>query len=103
MTTSVIDGGPAPALDVPTLADLLPRAASRNRGTAVHLITADGVTTSLSYSDLLDAASRVLGGLRLAGVRTGDRVVLHLRDNRDFLPAFWACVLGGFIAVPTSA
>lgn len=103
MTTSVIDGGPAPALDVSSLADLLPRAASRNQGTAVHLITADGVTTSLSYSDLLDAASRVLGGLRLAGVRPGDRVVLHLRDNRDFLPVFWACVLGGFVAVPTSA
>ncbi|MEU4447569.1 AMP-binding protein [Actinosynnema sp. NPDC050801] len=103
MTSSILDGGAAPALAAANLAELLPRAARRTTGAAIHFINADGTESALSYAELLDSACRVLGGLRRAGVRTGERVVLHLRDNQDLLVAFWACVLGGFVAVPTGA
>ncbi|GAA2966057.1 AMP-binding protein [Actinokineospora diospyrosa] len=100
---SVLDGGPAPRLDAQCLGELLPRAAARSIEPSIHLIAADGAQTRLSYADLLDAAARVLGGLRAAGVRVGERVVVHQADNQDLLTAFWACVLGGFVAVPTGA
>ncbi|MBM7776085.1 acyl-CoA synthetase (AMP-forming)/AMP-acid ligase II [Actinokineospora baliensis] len=100
---SVLDGGPAPQLDAQCLGELLPRAAARSIEPSIHLIAADGAQTRLSYADLLDAAARVLGGLRQAGVRVGERVVVHQADNQDLLVAFWACVLGGFVAVPAVA
>ncbi|RLK61822.1 AMP-binding protein [Actinokineospora cianjurensis] len=100
---SVIHGGPSPQLDAHGLGEVLTRAAARSIGTAIHFIAADGTESRLSYADLLDAACRVLGGLRRAGVRVGERVVVHQADNRDLVTAFWACVLGGFVAVPTGA
>jgi nonribosomal peptide synthetase DhbF len=53
-----------------------------------------------SYRDLCQEAERVLAGLRLLGLRPGDPVILQLDDNADYLTAFWACVLGGFVAAP---
>ncbi|GAA3039713.1 AMP-binding protein [Actinokineospora globicatena] len=100
---SVIHGGPSPRLDAHGLGEVLTRAAARSIGTAVVFIAADGTESRLSYADLLDAASRVLGGLRRAGVRVGERVVVHQADNRELVTAFWACVLGGFVAVPTGS
>ncbi|MDQ3403971.1 MAG: AMP-binding protein [Actinomycetota bacterium] len=100
---SVLDGGPAPAQEVATLAEVLPRAAVLNRDRAIRLIDAAGVEDRLSYAELLDEASRVLAGLRRAGVRPTDRVVLHIQRHRDLLAAFWGCVLGGFVPVPTPA
>jgi len=52
-----------------------------------------------TYSCLLEEAERILAGLR-AAVHPGDPVVLQLAKHRDFLAAFWACILGGFLPVP---
>jgi acyl-CoA synthetase (AMP-forming)/AMP-acid ligase II/NADP-dependent 3-hydroxy acid dehydrogenase YdfG/acyl carrier protein len=55
-----------------------------------------------SYSELLDRAYRVLGGLQRAGLRPGDRVIFQFIENQDFLIAFWACILGGVVPAPLS-
>ncbi|SCF01445.1 Acyl-CoA synthetase (AMP-forming)/AMP-acid ligase II [Micromonospora mirobrigensis] len=55
-----------------------------------------------TYGELLDAARRVLTGLRRGGVRPGDKVILQIDDDRDLLSTFWACVLGGFVPAPTT-
>ncbi|WP_017603266.1 SDR family NAD(P)-dependent oxidoreductase [Nocardiopsis alkaliphila] len=68
------------------------------RGTTYVL--SDGSTDRQTYAELLDEASRVLTGLRELGLRAGDPVLLQCGDNRTFVTAFWACVLGGF--VPTA-
>ncbi|MGW0471280.1 amino acid adenylation domain-containing protein [Streptomyces coeruleorubidus] len=72
------------------------RAAS---GGAVVTVTADGTTSSRSYPELLDAARRMLTGLRAHGLRRGDTVVLCGLPLAEFFPAFWACVLGGALPV----
>ncbi|GCB51424.1 non-ribosomal peptide synthetase [Streptomyces sp. NL15-2K] len=53
-----------------------------------------------SHPELLDDALRVLGGLRARGLRPQDKVVLILERPREFLTAFWAAVLGGFVPCP---
>ncbi|MFD7663696.1 SDR family oxidoreductase [Streptomyces sp. NPDC059788] len=99
-----ISTGPAlPDIGVRTLAAALRRSASAvPRGETVF-ITSDGAANRQSYAVLTDEASRLLGGLRGLGLRPGAKVVLQFDDNRGFVIAFWACVLGGFVAVPLAA
>lgn len=84
-----------------TLQEALARAAARPAplGRVTH-VREDGGTVTHSYADLCQQAERVLAGLRRLGLAPGDPVILHLDDNADYLAAFWACVLGGFIAAP---
>ena len=56
-----------------------------------------------SYPELLDAARSVLAGLRLRGLAPRDKVVLLLEKPQEFLAAFWACQLGGFVPCPMAA
>ncbi|NUS82221.1 MAG: SDR family NAD(P)-dependent oxidoreductase [Streptomyces sp.] len=55
-----------------------------------------------SYPQLLDEARRTLSGLRAAGLRPGDAALFQFADNRNYLTAFWACALGGFIPTPVA-
>lgn len=53
-----------------------------------------------TYPSLLAEARRILGGLRAAGLKPGHKVALLLPRPQDFLPTFWACVLGGYVPCP---
>lgn len=99
---AVVHGPPLVAHrgDPLTLADGL-FAAARNaptRGTTYVL--PDGTQDRQTYPELITEALAVLGGLQRAGVRQGESVVLHLRDNRSFVSTFWACILGGLLPTP---
>ena len=103
MTSSLITGGPQPDPGVRSLAEVLLGAADRTGGIrSVCLIGLDGLAVWLSYRDLVSDASRVLAGIRGSGARAGDAVVLRLAHQHDLLVAFWACMLGGFVAMPVS-
>lgn len=56
----------------------------------------------LSYKDLYYHANNMLAYLQSAGMRAGQELVLQVENNRNFVVAFWACVLGGIIPVPLS-
>jgi non-ribosomal peptide synthetase component F len=43
----------------------------------------------ISYAQLWDAAARVAGGLRDAGIRPGDRVAIRLPNSVDWVLAFF--------------
>jgi acyl-CoA synthetase (AMP-forming)/AMP-acid ligase II/acyl carrier protein len=49
---------------------------------------------------LWQRSARIAAGLRELGVRPARPVVLLIEDTVDFVPAFWACVRGGFLPVP---
>src|SRR5580692_1094348 len=84
------------------LATTLKRAAERSPGKGIRYIRADGTERMQFYPELVDEASRILTGLRASGVKPGDKVIFQLHLNEDFVPAFWACALGGFVPVPIS-
>lgn len=85
------------------IADLLLRAAERHPRSG--LLYQQGVTGPDSswlqrYPELVDEARRLLTGLRGRGLAPQDKVVLLLERPQEFVPAFWACLLGGFVPVP---
>ena len=53
-----------------------------------------------SYSELLNNAKKILGYLRTHNINKGDKLVFQIQDNYNFINVFWACILGGIIAVP---
>lgn len=85
-----------------TLVATLLRAAQDHQGSAIIHLQEDGAEIIQSYRQLLEEAERVLSGLRAAGLKAGDNVILQCASSRDFLPVFWGCVLGGMVPVPVS-
>ena len=65
----------------------------------LQCIEADGAVSKLSYEKLLVQARRILSGLRQAGLKAGDRVILQTQSFNDHFPTFWACLLGGIIPI----
>jgi amino acid adenylation domain-containing protein len=88
--------------DPTTLPEALRRAATRKKDKGIYYLQGDGSELFQPYEALLDEAERVLGGLRALGLKAGDKVLFQLELNRDFLAAFWGCILGGIIPVPVS-
>ncbi|MFC6066360.1 non-ribosomal peptide synthetase [Streptomyces ochraceiscleroticus] len=84
------------------LADLLLRAAEQYPGHGLqYCLTDDPAESRLQpYPELLDEARLILAGLRARGAEAGRKVALLLERPDDFLPAFWACLLGGMTACP---
>ncbi|MDK3258500.1 class I adenylate-forming enzyme family protein [Blastococcus capsensis] len=75
---------------------LLAQAATRGDRTAIVELGGG----QLTYSELWQRAMRVAGGLRDAGVGTGDRVAVQLPNGVDWVLAFWGAQLAGAVAVP---
>ncbi|AZK48663.1 SDR family NAD(P)-dependent oxidoreductase [Paenibacillus lentus] len=81
------------------LSDMLIQAAAQS-DTGIMYILEDGSEQYISYPELLADAKRILRGLRELGLKPQDKVIFQFNKNENFVPAFWACVLGGFISVP---
>lgn len=85
------------------IADLLLRATEHHPGSGlVYQQDTAGPDGSWlqTYPELADEARKVLTGLRDRGLAPQDKVVLLLERPQEFLPAFWACLLGGLVPVP---
>ncbi|MFD1118063.1 SDR family NAD(P)-dependent oxidoreductase, partial [Sphaerisporangium aureirubrum] len=90
------EGAPA------TLLDGLRAAGEQAPGKGTVYIRRDRDDVLQTYPELLADAERVLAGLRAAGLRPGDAALFVFGDNRGFITAFWACVLGGFVPTPVA-
>ncbi len=82
-----------------TLPEVLQRAARQIQGDSIVYLQPDGTEIFQSYGDLVEEAERILAGLRKLGLKPQDKVILQLELNQDIIPAFWGCILGGFIPV----
>ncbi|CAM5293957.1 2-succinylbenzoate--CoA ligase [Streptomyces avidinii] len=84
------------------LAGLLVRAAAEFPEHGVRYRSAERPLghTLQTYPRLLDEALRLLASLREAGVRPDHVVALLLERPEDFVPALWACLLGGIAVCP---
>lgn len=85
-----------------TLGAALRRAANRYPEHGITYVRPDGSRSFHTYPQLLDEAGHWWSRLARLGVRQGDKVILQLCDNREFITVFWACVLGGATPVPVS-
>lgn len=83
-----------------TLVEALERAANEYATNRLIYYRPNAVPFEQTHAALLLEAERILAGLRACGLTVGRHVLFQLRHNQDFVPAFWACMLGGFIPVP---
>ncbi len=84
-----------------TAADLLIESARQHPHTGVGFIDTGGDESSvLTYPELLQEARGILGALQEYGRPPGTNVALLLTRPRDLIPAWWACVLGGYVPCP---
>ena len=61
---------------------------------------ASGAARGLTFERTYQRALSILANLRISGHGPGDRVILDASDPEQFIPALWAVLLGGMIAVP---
>jgi acyl-CoA synthetase (AMP-forming)/AMP-acid ligase II/thioesterase domain-containing protein/acyl carrier protein len=84
------------------LSDLLLRTANQHAAHGMHFSAGGYVQDAdyLSYPNLLEAARRILSSLRARDLHPNSKIILLLERPKDFIPAFWACVLGGYVPCP---
>jgi acyl-CoA synthetase (AMP-forming)/AMP-acid ligase II/NADP-dependent 3-hydroxy acid dehydrogenase YdfG len=98
---SISTGPPLPESELPrNLAAALERSAARFPDHRFTYVYDDGSERVESYEGLLRRARGILGGLRAAGLVPGDKLILQLKEHRQYVGAFWACQLGGIVPIP---
>jgi len=87
-------------LNATTLHELI----EANRGAERSLTYHEGENDSraVSYGELYERALGILWHLQRLGARRGDKLILFLGNNEQFLDVFWAAVLGGMVPVPVA-
>ncbi len=83
-----------------TLNELM--AQNRNADRVIVYHTGEGQSRSVSYAGLHQRALGLLFHLQQLGAKPGDRLILLLNNNEQFIDAFWAAVLGGIVPVPVA-
>lgn len=75
-----------------------------NRGVprAITYLEGESHERVVPYAELHGRALGILHHLQKLGARRGDRIILHLVSNEQFIDAFWAALLGGIVPVPVA-
>jgi acyl-CoA synthetase (AMP-forming)/AMP-acid ligase II len=83
-----------------TLAELL----TNNRAVprSVTYLEAENSERVVAYAELYERALGILFHLQKLGAKPGDKLIIYLANNEQFLDAFWAGMLGGIVPVPVA-
>lgn len=81
-----------------TLNAILPADVREDR--QITFIEGENEQRTMSFRRLRQRAVGALGALQRRGLKRGDTLILFIADNERFVEMFWACVLGGIVAVP---
>ena len=81
-----------------TLLDIL----ENNRGVdrAVTYVEGENAERRVLYGDIHSRAVGILHHLQAKGAQRGDKMIIFLSNNEQFLDGFWAAVCGGIVPVP---
>ena len=85
-------------LPLKTLNEILPADVREDRH--ITFIEGENEQRTMSFRRLRQRATGALGALQRHGLKRGDTLILFIADNERFVEMFWACVLGGIVAVP---
>jgi acyl-CoA synthetase (AMP-forming)/AMP-acid ligase II/acyl carrier protein len=81
-----------------TLVDMLE--ANRGVDRSVTYIEGENNERRVEYKDVHARALGILYHLQAAGARRGEKMIIYLNNNEQFLDGFWAAVCGGIVPVP---
>src|SRR6201999_1631165 len=73
---------------------------NRTVARSIYYVEGENDSRDVSYSELHERALGILYHLQRIGARRGDKLILFLGNNEQFIDAFWAAILGGIIPVP---
>ncbi|MGD9597636.1 MAG: AMP-binding protein [Steroidobacteraceae bacterium] len=85
---------------VATLTELIE--SNRKVDRALVYLEGDKEERRVPYGALYERALGILHHLQQLGARPGDKLILFLNNNEQFLDAYWAGILGGIAPVPVS-
>ena len=83
-----------------TLIELMER--NRNSRGRITYLEGENHSRDLGFSELYERALGILWHLQRLGARRGDKLLLFLGNNEQFIDAFWAAILGGIVPVPVA-
>jgi acyl-CoA synthetase (AMP-forming)/AMP-acid ligase II/acyl carrier protein len=83
-----------------TLAELLTTSRSVKR--SITYLETESAERVVGYGELYERALGILFHLQKLGARPGDKLIIYLANNEQFLDAFWAGMLGGIVPVPVA-
>ena len=87
---------------ITTLNELMAARASADRGITYH--AGEGQSRRITYAELHRRALSMLHHLQQLGARPGDKLILLLNNNEQFIDAFWGAVLFSIgLALPIAA
>ena len=74
--------------------------ANRDADRAVHYLEGEHDERVVPFGGLYDRARGILGHLQQLGGVPGDRMIIFLSNNQQFIEGFWAALGGGIVPVP---
>jgi acyl-CoA synthetase (AMP-forming)/AMP-acid ligase II len=81
-----------------TLTDILE--SNRDVDRAVTYVEGEDVERRVSFGEVHARALGILHHLQAKGAQRGDKLIIFLSNNEQFLDAFWAAIAGGIVPVP---
>jgi acyl-CoA synthetase (AMP-forming)/AMP-acid ligase II len=81
-----------------TLLDMLE--SNRRVDRSITYVGGENTERRIQYEDVYTRALGILYHLQAAGARRGDKMIIFLNNNEQFLDGFWAAICGGVIPVP---
>ena len=73
---------------------------NRSAAGTITYIEGENDSRDVTYPELHERALGILYHLQRIGARRGDKLILFLGNNEQFVDAFWAAIIGGIIPVP---
>jgi acyl-CoA synthetase (AMP-forming)/AMP-acid ligase II/aryl carrier-like protein len=83
-----------------TLAELITNNRSVKR--TISYLETENAERVVTYGELYERALGILFHLQKLGARPGDKLIIYLSNNEQFLDAFWAGMIGGIVPVPVA-
>ena len=81
-----------------TLTDILE--SNRDVERAVTYVEGENAERRVSFGEVHARALGILHHLQAKGAQRGDKLIIFLSNNEQFLDAFWAAIAGGIVPVP---
>jgi acyl-CoA synthetase (AMP-forming)/AMP-acid ligase II/acyl carrier protein len=69
---------------------------------SITYIEGENESHSVASEELYERALGILYHLQRLGARRGDKLILFLANNEQFIDVFWAAILGGLVPVPVA-
>ncbi len=81
-----------------TLTDILE--SNRDVDRVVTYVEGESAERRVSFGEVYARALGILHHLQAKGAQRGDKMIIFLSNNEQFLDAFWAAIAGGIVPVP---